>query len=289
MSTSKFSQASFTTSDGVTLRYLSAGSVDAPKILFVPGWSQTAIQWQKQLAYFSAKYRVIALDHRGHGDSDTPTGGYRISRLATDLNEFVTALDMRATVLVCHSMGCSVFWALWSTFVATRARITKLVLVDQVVSIVMNPSWKSGLAAAIGAAMPPAAAYELASGLAGPDGAATGTGLMKSLFSPEVDQSDFEWTMQQVTKMSAKNASDLFVNHATQDWQDVPATITVPTLVVAGEGSFFNYTGVEWIAKQIPGSKVKIFGKNEGGSHFMFWENAEGFNRVVEEFLSPAL
>ncbi len=123
----------------------------------------------------------------------------------------------------------------------------------------------------------------------GPDEDAPGTGLMKSLFSPEIDESYFAWTMQQVTKMNAKNASELLVNHATQDWQDVPATITVPTLVVGGDGSFFNHTGVESIAKQIPGGEVKIFGKNKGGSHFMFWENPKGCNRVVEEFLSPVL
>ncbi|KAI1631276.1 Alpha/Beta hydrolase protein [Biscogniauxia mediterranea] len=36
------------------------------------------------------------------------------------------------------------------------------------------------------------------------------------------------------------------------------------------------------------GAKIRIFGKEEGGSHFMLWEIPEEFNRVVEEFLASS-
>jgi len=86
-------------------------------------------------------------------------------------------------------------------------------------------------------------------------------------------------------KMGKESRSVLFINHATQDWRDVLPTITVPTLVVGGEASFFDHKGVEWLATQIPGAKSKIYGKGDGGSHFVFWENAEGFNKTVDDFL----
>jgi non-heme chloroperoxidase len=80
-----------TTSDGVTLRYLEAGS-GAPLVM-VPGWSQTATQFKHQLERLSDRYGVIALDMRGHGESDKPDHGYRISRFAKDLHDALIALD----------------------------------------------------------------------------------------------------------------------------------------------------------------------------------------------------
>jgi hypothetical protein len=71
-----------TTSDGVNLHYLEAGS--GKPILMIPGWSQTAEQFKYQLGGLSDRYRVIAVDMRGHGESDKPEFGYKISRLAKD-------------------------------------------------------------------------------------------------------------------------------------------------------------------------------------------------------------
>ncbi|MGH6902926.1 MAG: alpha/beta fold hydrolase [Geminicoccaceae bacterium] len=69
-----------TTSDGVGLYYLEAGS--GKPILMIPGWSQTAEQFKHQITGLSDRYRVIAVDMRGHGESDKPEFGYKISRLA---------------------------------------------------------------------------------------------------------------------------------------------------------------------------------------------------------------
>jgi non-heme chloroperoxidase len=69
-----------TTSDGVRLHYLEAGA--GQPLVLIPGWSQTAAMYRHQLDGSHQSYRVIALDMRGHGESDKPTHGYRIARLA---------------------------------------------------------------------------------------------------------------------------------------------------------------------------------------------------------------
>ncbi len=73
------------------------------------------------------------------------------------------------------------------------------------------------------------------------------------------------------------------LDHATRDWRDVIKEIRLPTLVVGARKSVSE--SQEWIANQIPGSRLAIFEANEGGSHFMCMENAERFNAVVREFL----
>jgi hypothetical protein len=55
----------FTTTDGVKLHYLEAGS--GSTLLFIPGWIRPAWLFERQIESFSQKHRVIALDPRSQG------------------------------------------------------------------------------------------------------------------------------------------------------------------------------------------------------------------------------
>ncbi|QDS75522.1 hypothetical protein FKW77_005212 [Venturia effusa] len=280
---------SVTTSDGVVLRYIQAGLPTNPTLVFIPGWAQPATQWQKQISHFSDKYNVIAYDHRGHGESDKPNFGYRIARLAADLSNLIYQLDLKDTTLVAHSMGCSVVWAYWSVFSESRKRIGRMVLVDQSPCMTADPSWSEGEATAVAAAFKVGGVQQIAFGLRGPHGLSTITGLLRSFFTPSATEQDIQYTIQQSLKMSYENAATLLVEHASNDWRDVLPTINVPTLVIGAETSIFSTEGMRYIAEQIPGAEVRIFSKEEKGNHFMFWENPELFNRVVETFLEGAV
>ena len=61
--------------------------------------------FDRQLAGPSERYRVLALDFRGHGRSDKAAHGHRISRLSKDVEEWMTALDLRDVTLLGWSMG----------------------------------------------------------------------------------------------------------------------------------------------------------------------------------------
>src|SRR6185312_4839151 len=67
--------------------------------------------------------RIIAYDHRGHGGSSAaPMSTYRIDRLAADLDEVLTALNVTAPLtLVGHSMGAMVALAYLSRRACERA------------------------------------------------------------------------------------------------------------------------------------------------------------------------
>ncbi|MGR9091017.1 MAG: alpha/beta fold hydrolase, partial [Gammaproteobacteria bacterium] len=62
----------------IELNFLERGS--GPPLVLVPGWSQTARGFRKQLDGLADDFRVIAIDQRGHGDSPKPADGYRIAR-----------------------------------------------------------------------------------------------------------------------------------------------------------------------------------------------------------------
>ena len=56
--------------NGVSLHYEDAGKGAA--ILFLHGYTGSTKDWDNQVSLLSSRYRVIALDHRGHGMSSSP-------------------------------------------------------------------------------------------------------------------------------------------------------------------------------------------------------------------------
>ena len=58
------------TRNGVDLHYVAEGS--GPAILLTHGFGASSRMWEGQVAALRDRYRVIAWDMRGHGDSDSP-------------------------------------------------------------------------------------------------------------------------------------------------------------------------------------------------------------------------
>lgn len=93
----------FTTSDGVRLHYLEAGS--GHLLVFVPGWTMPAEIWDFQIRHFAATHHVVALDPRGHGRSEKPAHGYYPSRRGQDIGELLNHLGEGPAVVVAWSLG----------------------------------------------------------------------------------------------------------------------------------------------------------------------------------------
>ncbi len=275
-------QGSFTTSDGATLNYLESGK--GRPVVMVPGWSQTAEMFSDQIAAFSAHYRVLALDMRGHGDSSKPAHGFRMARLAKDLHEFLDGMKLGKATLVGHSMGCSVIWSHWDLFGSHNTH--SMIIIDQAPCTTFGPGWTDEEKAATGAVFSPQTLYDTAAALAGIDGEVTTAALVNGMFfTKNYPEAKKKYVLAQNLKFPRKSGADLLVDHCVQDWRDTISRINVPTLVVGGKGSFFNPKSQEWIAGKIPGAKVEIFEVDEGGSHFMFMENPSKFNKIALNFL----
>lgn len=93
---------------GVVLRAVEAGNPAGTPILFIHGWSQGAAVWNKQLEspLLQHRFRMIALDLRGHGDSDKPQAGYDDPQAwADDLAAVIAGTGLIAPVLVAWSYG----------------------------------------------------------------------------------------------------------------------------------------------------------------------------------------
>jgi pimeloyl-ACP methyl ester carboxylesterase len=100
---------SFTTVNGLRLRYLEWGEASAPPILLLHGFSSTALAWSAVGEALAGRYHVVALDQRGHGVSDwDPRRRYTIDDFVADARALSQELRLAPFVLVGHSMGGSI-------------------------------------------------------------------------------------------------------------------------------------------------------------------------------------
>src|SRR3954469_17056476 len=78
-------------------------------LVFVHGFGGQATQWRYQLRHFAAANRVIAVDLRGHGRSESAVGSYTMEEIQRDLAQVLTILKVQpGFVLVGHSFGGAV-------------------------------------------------------------------------------------------------------------------------------------------------------------------------------------
>ncbi|BBU21626.1 alpha/beta fold hydrolase [Mycobacterium xenopi] len=108
-----------------------AASADRPTVLMLHGGGQNRFSWKNTGQILADKgFHVVALDSRGHGDSDrAPDADYAVETLTSDVMHVLDAIG-RPVIVIGASMG-----GLTGILVAHRAgpeKVTRLVLVDVV-------------------------------------------------------------------------------------------------------------------------------------------------------------
>lgn len=115
------------------LSYLDYGTKGRRPILFLHGGGAHAHWFDFVAGAFTADHHVLALDQRGHGDSDwADPPDYSYESFAADVARFSEACDLRDFVLVGHSMGGLVALVYAATY---PGRIGKLVIVDSMMQM----------------------------------------------------------------------------------------------------------------------------------------------------------
>ena len=93
--------------DRLKLHYRDWGGAGQP-IVLLHGLASTCRIWDLVAPVLSDGFRVVALDQRGHGQSDKPDLGYDFDSVVGDLHGFAVALGLERPVVVGHSWGADV-------------------------------------------------------------------------------------------------------------------------------------------------------------------------------------
>ena len=252
-------EAKSATRDGVTLRYIEAGAGDPP-IVFVHGWTCSRDFWPGQIPHFAKKHHVVALDLRGHGESDKPDEDYSIDTFADDVAWLIGELGLQKPVVIGHSMGGSIALNLAR---GTRTSRRAVVMVDSPI-----------------VPMPEAAAplrEQFFAGLQSPVYATVAEGFARqSLFdanSPPALVDEIVKSMgapQRVTYTAMKN----LLSPANQAAGPTP----VPSLFIRAQTA---YATEDQLREHVPGMGVITV----PAAHFVQMEQPAATNNIISDFL----
>jgi 3-oxoadipate enol-lactonase len=87
---------------------------DRPALLLLHGWTSTgALNWHRCFPALASEYRVVILDHRGHGRGVRSRVPFRLEDCADDAAALVASLGLGRVTAVGYSMGGPVAQLLW--------------------------------------------------------------------------------------------------------------------------------------------------------------------------------
>lgn len=260
------------TNDNVTLSYIDQGS--GPVIVLIAGFCAPATSWALQHdALVRAGYRVLSLDRRGHGDSESPDHGATMARHGQDVEDFLGAVGVDDAVLCGGSMGASTIWSYVSQFGTGRVRA--VVSVDQTPKMVNDSGWTNGFYGLTDANK----ATFFVDGV--PD---TGKGLpkRKSLFAV----AKLIAKLHGMPKMASPDTPPmraLLHDHAISDWRSTVQGADVPVLMVAGRES--QYWPCAHAADSIAGTALGQSVVIANCGHAANMDRPKEFNAALLDFL----
>lgn len=259
------------TPDGVGIAVQDWGDRDAPSVLLIHGFSQSALSWARQTAGPLVRtHRLVAYDIRGHGASDKPLDPalYRNpSAWAGEVGAVIAALGLVRPVLVGWSYGGRII----ADYLAQHGdgAIGGVVFVAGAVSnepTLFGP--KRALIAATGSADP---ATSIAASRA----------FLRACFAVQPHQDDFE-TMLAFNAM-VPPAVRAAMGGRTTDYYAVLRALRVPVLAIHGAADAIILPAMSrHIAAIVPGARAVFY---EGIGHSPFWEAHERFDADLAAFL----
>jgi 3-oxoadipate enol-lactonase len=91
-----------------------AGPPGAPTVVLVHGWTVTAdMNWFTSYRELSRRFRVLALDQRGHGRGLRSRRAFRLEDCADDIVALADVLDLDQVIVAGYSMGGPIAQLTW--------------------------------------------------------------------------------------------------------------------------------------------------------------------------------
>ncbi|HZO78162.1 MAG TPA: alpha/beta fold hydrolase [Solirubrobacteraceae bacterium] len=246
--------------DNVYLGYEDAGRGDPP-LMFVHGVACHRGFWAPQLGRFAQAHRVVAVDLRGHGESDAPHEPYTMQVFAGDVAWMSGRLGVRRPVVVGHSLGGLVALELAARYPECASAV---VIIDSV----LLPS-----------AHRPEIVHELVASLRGPAPAAALRAYFETFFSPHDDARRKSWILEAAVKTAPHVTSSIWEQSI--GWNDAEALqrCRVPLLYIdAGTPNADLVRAGELRPEMMVGQTV-------GSGHFSQLEVPDQVNAMLARFL----
>jgi pimeloyl-ACP methyl ester carboxylesterase len=90
----------------VRWHFVTAGDEDSETLLFLHGNPESWRAWEPQIERFADRYRVLAVDLKGYGQSDKRPGDWRWAHCALELGCLLDQLGLGRVSIIAHDRGC---------------------------------------------------------------------------------------------------------------------------------------------------------------------------------------
>jgi pimeloyl-ACP methyl ester carboxylesterase len=126
MVTSPFAPPAFVDLPAGRFAYRAWGRPEHPPLVLIHGITSSSLSWNRVGPALADRFHVVAVDLKGHGDSDRPPTGYRHQDQAAEVAGLIAALDLGRPAVVGHSWGGAVALVL----ATSTDLVSRLVLED---------------------------------------------------------------------------------------------------------------------------------------------------------------
>lgn len=258
----------FYTHDDLQLYYEVHGEAnDKPPLLLLHGLGSSTLDWEDQIPVFSQDRQVIALDFRGFGQSDKPSAGYSVEKLANDAWALLDLLNIEKATILGLSMGAAVTYQMG---VDAPERIEQMIIVNGIphYGLERPRAWfefglRWGLIKTMGI-------EKLA------------TVISKRLF-PKPEQQHLRDKLMERSKIN-KTEVYVAVLKGLAGWSVLKrlGEINTATLVVSGDADFFPMKVKKKCVAMMPNARLEVVADSR---HATPMDQVDAFNSLVMDFL----
>lgn len=254
-----------TLESGLDISYVEMGPSDGQPVLLLHGYTDNSRSWSLLAPYLDGR-RLIALDLRGHGDSEAPACCYGLDSLASDVDGFMEKVGITEADVIGHSLGSMTAATLAAYY---PARVDELVLISTSTYTPEDAAdWLWDNVPSMERPIDPESEF-----------------MVNWYWNPTPVDEDFI-TRERAESAAAPEAAWMGVLRALTltDWTRMASRIEAPTLILWGDqDGLFGADSQEHIQKTLPEAEHITY---EGYGHNMFWEIPEKVGSDITEFLS---
>ena len=271
MTTSGFPTSGTVPANGLDLHYLDWGNPTAPPLLLLHGLQDCAALWGTFATAIRDRYHVVALDHRGHGDSPR-ADAYPLSDYVDEAADVVRALGLANVTLIGHSAGSK---NAWMCIAQNPGIAAKLVITD------MDPdAHNPGSVAMISRYKAEDDAYD--------DLEAVVQRLRDR--QPNTSAAELRYDAEVMTiagpngTLTWKRSRDVVTKYDRPDVWDALPNVDVPTLVVRGaDSTLLRHDVALRMVEAIPDCRLAEI---PDGGHWSHLEHPDDYERIITTFLA---
>ena len=261
----------FTASDGASIAYQDEGRGRPLVLLHGLMAHQAFYDPQRPLAQH---FRLIRVDLRGHGGSGDAGSPLTVDRLAQDVAELASTLDLQQAIGIGWSLGASVLWRVLAG--PEGALFAGSVVIDMTPRVLNAGTWQLGLSPEL---------CEARSAAIRSDFSTFAANAGQAIFTQPIADGNralADWASVEFARNDPAAIGSIWASLVDEDFRADLQRISQPSLIVHGANSQLYGPGTaDYLAQALPNARAVRF---ERSGHAPHLEEPEKFNRLIREF-----